>query len=66
MQDEVSQIYMEFAYTEYSVWVSGFTINALALLSLFNVFCLAVLIQKIVKSQLAPRAGKVQKSENAA
>lgn len=51
---------MECAYTEYSVWVSDFTVNTLALLPLFNVFCLAVLIQKIAKSQLAPRAGKVQ------
>lgn len=64
MQDKVSQIYMEFAYTEYSVWVSGFTINALALLALVNVFYLVVLIQKIVKLQLAPQ--ERYKSENAA
>lgn len=60
MQDKASQIYMESASTEYRVWVLGFTINALAFLALFNVFCFAVLIQKIVKSQLAPRVGKVQ------
>lgn len=60
VQGMVSQIYMKFAYTEYSVWASGFTINALALLTLFKVFCLAVLIQKSAMSQLAPWAGKVQ------